>query len=990
MRFYEDLQNTSVGRLPTRSYYIPEGKAKYTLLNGEFSFGYYPDGDRVDVCAAPCNDRVAVPSTWQNTGYEQPNYANVDYPYPVDPPYVPMENPVGIYTREIEVCGIGRTYLVLEGVSSEAEVYLDGQFVGRTQGSHLQAEFDLTPFAAKGTHTLRIAVRKWCVGSYLEDQDFFRCNGIFRDLYLLERPEGHIVDVDIRTHISGKVTVTTAPATVLTLSDGTTLLATAITDERGVALLQVEKPVLWNPEKPYLYTLCLEKAGEKITQKIGFREITVNAQKAICVNGVPVKLKGVNHHDTSPTGGWVMTDAELRRDLELMKELNMNIVRTSHYPPTPKFLEWCDELGLYVVLETDIETHGFCHRHGKALFKRGYDVENPDWICNRPAWEKEYVERMERAWERDKNHISILMWSTGNESGHGENHQAMIRYLRSKEDGRLIHAEDASRAHQQRWKREVEKAEEQYRIAKALQEKEDQAAEKLAAAKAGFEKAKAYEHKVDVHSRMYLSLDGVRTYCEQVAELPLFLCEYAHAMGNGPGGMWDYMDLLYRYPNFAGGCIWEWADHAVWRDGAYRYGGDFPGELTHDSNFCVDGMVFPDRSFKAGTLDIKEAYAPFRVYYKEGKLEIRNLFDFTSFAECEISYCLEVDGKQVAAGQLPLTTPAHQTSVVDLPVALPECRYGALLKVTLKQRGALLGTACCELANPVATVATGEPLTLSCEQGYVYAKGSDFCYRLSPKTGMFDSICLQGEEKLAEPMQLTAFRAPIDNERKERWMWEKSGADRGAENLNRQFTHLYDLTVEGNVVTAQISLAGVSRAPYFRGTLQYTFFADGRVQVTLTGDIKKECVWLQRFGFEMSLLGEDLPFDYYGRGPWENYVDLYHHAPLGRYESTPAREYVPYVRPQEHGNHTGVRELNVAGLTFLGAPAFECNLSRYSTAALTAAEHTDELVADGNTHLRLDYKNSGIGSASCGPALEEQYRLQEKHIEFSFTLALQK
>ncbi|MBQ6947917.1 MAG: glycoside hydrolase family 2, partial [Clostridia bacterium] len=543
---------------------------------------------------------------------------------------------------------------------------------------------------------------------------------------------------------------------------------------------------------------------------------------------------------------------------------------------------------------------------------------------------------------------------------------------------------------QQRWKREVEKAEEQYRIAKALQDKEEQAAEKLAAAKAGFEKAKAYEGKVDVHSRMYLSLDGVRTYCEQVAELPLFLCEYAHAMGNGPGGMWDYMDLLYRYPNFAGGCIWEWADHAVWRDGAYRYGGDFPGELTHDSNFCVDGMVFPDRSFKAGTLDIKEAYAPFRVYYKEGKLEIRNLFDFTSFAECEISYCLEADGKQVAAGQLPLTTPAHQSSVVDLPLDLPPYRFGAVLKVQVSRAGMVLGTGCCELEAPNDCPAVAQPLALRAENGFVYAEGENFRYRISPKTGMFDSIVVGGEEKLAAPMQLTAFRAPIDNERKERWMWEKSGADRGAENLNRQFTHLYDLTVEGNVVTAQISLAGVSRSPYFRGTLQYTFFADGSVQVTLMGDIKKECVWLQRFGFEMWLAGEDLAFDYYGRGPWENYVDLYHHAPLGRYTSTASGEYVPYVRPQEHGNHTGVRELNVAGLTFHGAPTFECNLSRYSVAALTAAEHTDELVADGNTHLRLDYKNSGIGSASCGPALEEQYRLQEKHIEFTFTIALQK
>ena len=990
MRFYEDPGCTSVGRAPKRCYYIPGGNAKYSLLNGTFSFCYYTDGDSVDVRTVVCDREITVPSTWQNTGIEQPNYANVDYPYPVDPPYVPMENPVGVYEKEFTVEGIGRTYLVMEGVSSEAEVYVNDRFVGRTQGSHLQAEFDLTDAVRAGNNTLRVAVRKWCVGSYLEDQDFFRCNGIFRDIYILERPEGHLVDVDVRTTVDGRVSVCTASGTALTLTDGVLTVATAITNENGVAELQVDSPVLWNAEKPYLYTLTLEKAGERIMQKIGFREISIDGQNAICINGVPVKFKGVNHHDTTPHGGWTMTDAEILRDLQLMKELNINMVRTSHYPPAPKFLEMCDELGLYVVLETDIETHGFCHRHGTANFKRGYDVENPDWICNQPAWEQEYVERMERAWERDKNHASIIIWSTGNESGHGENHQAMIRYLRSKQDGRLVHAEDASRASLGRWEREVKKAEEADRIAKALQENEQQAAETLAAAKANYEKARQYERCVDMHSRMYLSTDAVQQFCEGDYDQPLYLCEYAHAMGNGPGGMWDYMDLLYRYPNFVGGCIWEWADHAVYRDGAYRYGGDFPGELTHDSNFCVDGMVFPDRTFKAGTLDIKEAYAPFRIIYKEGKLVISNLFDFTSFAECELRYCLETDGTKTVEGKLALDTPPHQTSVVELPLSVSSCDYGAVLKVTLSRGGLALGTASCELTTPNVRPLTGQELCLRQENGYVYAEGDGFCYRLSPKTGTFDSIVLRGEEKLAAPVQLTAFRAPIDNERKEKWMWEKVGADRNAENLNVPFTHVYDLAVDGNTVVATLSLAGVSRSPFFRGSLVYTFLADGTVRLQLRGDIKKECPWLQRFGFELSLQGEDLPFDYYGRGPSENYVDLYHHAPLGRYYSKASDEYVPYVRPQEHGNHTQVQELNIAGLSFVGEPTFECNVSLYSTKALTVAEHTDELVADGCTHLRLDYKNSGIGSASCGPALEEQYRLKEKHIEFSLQFTPQK
>lgn len=986
MRTYENHELTSVRRQASRSYYIPEGAAKYTLLNGEFAFCYHKDGDRVDVNTVLCTDRVTVPSTWQHTGYEEPNYTNVDYPYPVDPPYVPMENPVGIYEKEIEVTGIGRTYLVLEGVASMAEIYLNGSFMGVTQGSHLQAEFDITDFVTVGKNTLRIAVRKWCVGSYLEDQDFFRCNGIFRDVYLLERPEGHITDIDIRTTNSGLVSVTTAPETVLTLLNGDVILASAVSDEEGKASFSVAEPVLWNAEKPYLYTLVLEKVGERIVQKVGFREITINEQNAVCLNGTSIKFKGVNHHDTTPHAGWVMTDEEILQDLRLMKELNINTVRTSHYPPTPKFLDMCDELGLYVVLETDIETHGFAHRHSTACHKRCYDVENPVWICNNPTWKKEYVERMARAYERDKNHASIIMWSTGNESGHGDNHIAMIEYIREKKDGRLVHCENASRA-LYRWKSELVEAQQAHHTAELLGENESETEAALARARYYYDKAVEDAARTDVHSRMYLSPDTVKTYAEGEVNQPIFLCEYAHAMGNGPGGMWDYMDLMYRYPSYVGGCIWEWADHAVYRDGAYRYGGDFPGELTHDGNFCCDGMVFPDRSFKAGTLDIKEAYAPFRLKYNAGRLELQNLFDFTSFEECEICWSVQADGSEVSSGTLELTTPPHETAV--LAFNIPPCKWklGAFLVLSLKQGDSVLGTVSQRLTPLQAAVSTGAERLIPVEEnGYVYARGKDFCYRIDPKTGMFDSIVLDGIEKLAAPIRLTAFRAPIDNERKERWMWEKIGADRNAENLNRQVDHVYGIEISDNVATAELSLAGVSRTPYFRGKLVYAFYSDGRVDVKVIGNIKEECPWLQRFGFEMSLAEGNLPFDYFGRGPSENYVDLCRHAHVGRYHSTAAQEYVPYIRPQEHGNHVEVQELNIAGLTFVGMPTFECNVSMYSTDALTRAEHTDELVSDGNTHLRLDYKNSGIGSASCGAQLEERYRLKEKQIEFNFTM----
>ena len=985
MRIYENHERTSLRRAAPRSYYIPEGAAKYTLLNSIFDFEYFEDGDSVDVKTVALHSSIAVPSTWQNSGVEQPNYLNVNYPFPVDPPYVPMVNPVGVYEREITVEGIGRTYLVLEGVSSMAEIYLNGVYMGATQGSHLQAEFDITDFVNVGKNTLRIAVRKWCAGSYLESQDAFRCNGIFRDIYLLERPIGHITDIDIRTNISGQVNITAAAETKLSVLDGEMLIAEGETDAEGKAEMWVDNPILWNAEKPYLYTVVLKKAGECIRQRIGFREITLSPRHEVCINGVPVKFKGVNHHDSTPHGGWTMTDAELRRDVELMKSLNINTVRTSHYPPSPKFMDWCDELGMYVILETDIEIHGFFNRHNAILQKRSYDVESGDWICSHPSWKGEFVERMARAYERDKNHTGIIMWSLGNESGHGENHIAMIEYLREKNDGRLIHAEDASRA-LVRWKGELVQAQREYRVAEALAEGESEAAAKLEWVRAQYDKARIDAERVDVFSAMYKMPEMVERWASGEVQQPIFLCEFAHAMGNSPGDIWDYTEVMYRQPAFIGGCIWEWADHAVYRDGAYRYGGDFAGEKQHDSNFCCDGLVFPDRTFKAGTLEVKEAYAPFRFKYLDGKVEVTNLFDFTNFAECELIWKVTADGNTVAEGEVTLAISPHESGGFEIDVPTPECMYGAYIELSLRHNGNILGTAGQKLYAPVPSLlADGTPAPVADKEGYVVATSNGVTYRLSPKTGVFDSVVKDGKEMLKSPMVLTTFRATVDNDRKVRQMWFGGGDYTKSENINLTETHVYEMRVEDNTVTADISLAGAGRAPYFRGKIQYTFYDDG-VNISLSGNIKEQCPWLPRFGFELHFAEDNLPFDYYGRGAGENYIDMCHMAPWGHYFSTPEQEYVPYIRPQEHGNHTAVRALNIAGLTFGGAPEFECNVSKYSIAQLDSARHTDEFVASGGTHLRIDYKNSGMGSASCGAVLDDKYKLSEKQLNFTFSI----
>lgn len=564
MRKYENPLKTSENRLKQRSWYIPEGSEKCDL-NGEWRFKYFENGDKAGEITEW--DNITVPSCWQLKGYENPNYTNINYPFPCDPPYVPDINPVGIYERSFQLTdGSLDTYLVFEGVSSVAEVYINGKYVGFTEGSRLMAEFDITEFVSSGTNVIRVYVRKWCCGSYLEDQDAFRYNGIFRDIYILSRPQGHIFDLDLRTE-ENTIICTADKDFSAELYDGETLLSTGLS-LGGKLCFTVDTPKLWTAETPNLYTVKFLAAGETVTRKVGFRTIEISPDYELLINGTPVKLKGVNHHDTHPEKGWTMSEEDYVRDLKLMKELNINTIRTSHYPPAPKFLDYCDEMGFYVILETDIETHGFLRRYANVGYC--FDVDSPDWPCANPEWKKEFLSRMERAYERDKIHSSIIMWSTGNESGYSENQHDMIEWVKARDSQRLAHCEDASR--------------------------------------------KGTPDNTDVFSMMYPSVGRIKDWAEDnKIKQPVFMCEYAHAMGNGPGGVWDYWDAIYGNKKLIGGCIWEWADHVVLDYGVQKYGGDFVGELTHEGNFCCDGMVFADRSFKAGTYEIKNTYAPFRI-----------------------------------------------------------------------------------------------------------------------------------------------------------------------------------------------------------------------------------------------------------------------------------------------------------------------------------------------------------------------------------------
>ena len=948
MRFYEDLTKRKFNRMAQRSYYIPEGGG-YQLLNGIWDFCYY-EADYLEGESAPQWDKIPVPSCWQMYGYDNPNYTNINYPYPVDPPYLPDENPMGVYRKDIEIEDTEKChYLVFEGVSSDLELFVNDVRVGYTLGSHLQAEFDITPYIRQGVNTILCKVHKWCLGSYLEDQDMFRMNGIFRDVYLLSRPKGHIGDIHITTE-GNKVLVAFEGAGTVTLYDKDVLLDSCQCE--GKAEFAVENPTLWNAEKPYLYELVFQSKGETIRRKFGFVTYSINEESAFCVNGVPVKIKGVNHHDTHPEKGWTMSDEDLRKDLQLMKQLNINTIRTSHYPPTPKFLDMCDEMGFYVMLETDLEMHGFARRRKDS----GYDFrEKPEeWINNLPEWKEEFIDRMERAYERDKNHPSIFCWSIGNESGHGTNHEAMVEYLRATDKKRLVHSEDATRAG---------------------------------------EMHPEYLQNSDFYSRMYHSFPIVEEYANNESKTqPFFLCEYAHAMGNGPGDIRDYWDIFEKYSKMIGGCIWEWADHVVMEDGVPKYGGDFPGELTHDANFCVDGLVFPDRSFKAGSLNAKAVYQYLRCEWEGKDLKVTNLYDFTNLKEYTFCYECQVDGETLWKKTEVLDLEPKASALLEIP-AVESCTLGAYINCSLLD-SAGYEVAMVQLPMDVPCVpqkGCDEPAEIREDERSFAVTGAGFGYRISKRTGEIESITKEGKELLTDKVKLTVLRAPIDNERRIMREWYNLGdtyRNWEAEGFDRLFNKCYSCTREGNVVTVKGSLAGVSRTPFFRYELTYTFFANGEVGVNLSGDVREDCIWLPRLGFEFRTLYENQGFRYFGMGAGENYCDMHYHAKIGFFESDADREYVPYPKPQEHGNHTKTKLLEMEkGLLFQSETGFDCNVSHYSAEGLMAAMHIDELRKENATVIRIDYKDSGVGSNACGPVLKEEYRLEEKRIEnFRFIL----
>lgn len=945
MKSYENLAKIQINREAARSHYIPYDTKDaainanpkvspfYCLLNGKWDFTYYERGDIDEGTDNFVKGKIDVPSNWQLKGYSVPHYLNLNYPYPVDPPYVPTNNSMGVYERTINIDKdwfSRRTYIMFEGVSSHLELYVNDKFVGVSTGSHLPAEFELTNYLVLGENKICAKVRKWCMGSYLEDQDFYRLSGIFRDVYLLSRDLDHLTDIEIFADDKNISYCGKGEYEIYT-PDG--------------EIADLTKPVLWNAENPYLYTVVIHYGNEYIAQKIGMRKIHISEKGELFINDVSIKLKGVNHHDSHPANGYYLSEEDIYKDLLAMKKLNINCIRTSHYPPTPRFLELCDELGFYVIDEADLEIHGFTTRNTGYE----YDLDDMDWLCKQPQWYDAFLDRLKRMLERDKNHACIIMWSLGNESGVGINHEKMYFWAKNRDKSRPVIYEGRARFDEEKYPYTV----------------------------------------TDILGFMYPSTEVVETLAQNEDSRPLILLEYSHAMGNGPGDLADYWDLIYKYPRLIGGCIWEWADHTVINEnGVCLYGGDF-GEEPNDLNFCCDGIVFHDRTFKAGSFEAKTIYQNVKTEFDGKAITIYNLFDFTNLKEYTICYEILNDGIVIDSGKFVIDIPPHEKAQKALDITLPDsCKLGCYLNISVVDKSNY------EIAhsqhmldvkiNNIELCTTYDNVKIVEIDNEIIIQGSNFKHSLDPHYGMFSNI----NGLLADETSLSVWRAPTDNDRKIKLIWGLlNGDNQTGYNLNHLFNKIYSCEIDKNTITATGSLGGISRKPFFRYTLQYSFFDDGSIKVNLKGTVTENMVYLPRLGFEFSLPQDASEFEYFAMGPYESYCDMHHHAAYGLYKSSAQKEYVPYINPQEHGNHYGAKYLKMSnGLTFVSDMPFEFNVSEYTSDALTQASHTDELIKSKNIIVRIDYKNSGIGSNSCGPELIEKYRLNDKTIDFTFVI----
>ena len=1002
-RYYEDLSVLHENTMPARAYFIPASKRmdnlvehreesdRMQLLNGTWKFQYFnsiydvqdpffeKDYDTENF------DEIQVPSVWQMAGYDTHQYTNIRYPFPFDPPYVPQDIPCGAYAHTFVYHkdeNAPKAFLNFEGVDSCFYVWINGSYVGYSQVSHMTSEFDITDLLQDGENSIAVLVMKWCDGSYLEDQDKFRMSGIFRDVYILKRPEQAISDYHIKTKIEDlfatvelDVKFYSSANVKISIEDKNgAVVAVGSIAEEGTAVLEIANPELWNTENLYLYQLILETENEVIVDHIALRKIEIKDQ-VIYLNGQKIKFRGVNRHDSDPVTGFTISVEQITTDLTLMKQHNFNAIRSSHYPNAPFFYEMCDKYGFMVIDEADIEAHGpfMLYREEDTDYNR-FKRWN-EKIADDPAWEAAIVDRVKLMVERDKNRFCIVMWSMGNESAYGCNFEKALAWTKKFDPDRITQYESA-----------------RYR---------------------NYDETYDYSN-LDVYSRMYPALSEIQEYLDKDGSKPFLLVEYCHSMGNGPGDFEDYFQMIQDNDKMCGGFVWEWCDHAIAHGTAengkkiYAYGGDH-GEEIHDGNFCMDGLVYPDRTVHTGLLEYKNVYRPARVvsYDKEsGELVLHNYMDFDDLKDyVKISYELTQDGLVISKGKLAEVSVApHSEGKISLNINVPEngkCYlkliYQLKKEMPLLEKDHILGfdeievsqkDAKCQLAEKwLEKTSADSELQVNENDTQIHIKGREFAYTIDRRTALFTEMKFAGREYLNHPMELNIWRAPTDNDMYIKSEWRKAHYDKA---YTRAYTTEVVQGKHGVKITSHASVVAETVQKILDVTITWTIDAAGKIDADIEATKDGEFPDLPRFGVRMFLDKKLADVRYFGMGPQESYRDKHQAASHGLYRANIGDLHEDYIRPQENGSHYDCEyvELNNSryGIVASAEKAFSFNASYYTQEELEKKTHNYELTESDSVVFCVDYALNGIGSNSCGPVVLDQYRFNDVLFRFQFTL----
>ena len=976
-RYYEDLDFLHEHTMPPRAYYIPashrmedlvehrEASDRVQMLNGMWKFRYFEsiydvrDAFYESGYDTSDFDEIPVPGVWQMAGYDTHQYTNFRYPFPFDPPYVPQDIPCGAYVHTFSYAKdkkAPKVYLNFEGVDSCFYVWVNGTYTGYSQVSHATSEFDVTDVIEEGENTIAVLVLKWCDGSYLEDQDKFRMSGIFRDVYLLKRPEKAVQDYRITTEITeacAKITLDISyyqetPVTVSVEDAAGNVVAQTEISKAGTVTLEIANPELWNTEHPYLYTLILQNADETIEDAIALRTVAIQ-ERVLYFNGQAIKLRGVNRHDSDPVTGFTVDVAKIRKDLVLMKEHNFNAIRSSHYPNAPYFYQMCDRYGFLVCDEADIEAHGPFMLYRKEDTDYNRFKKWNEKIADDPAWEQAILDRVKRMVARDKNRFCIIFWSMGNESAYGCNFEKALAWTKKYDPSRITQYESA-----------------RYR---------------------NYDVTYDYSN-LDLYSRMYPALSEIEEYLEKDGSKPFLLVEYCHSMGNGPGDLEDYFQIIQKDARMCGGFVWEWCDHAIAHGQAengktkYYYGGDH-GETIHDGNFCMDGLVYPDRTPHTGLLEYKNVYRPVRVVSydgKTGRLVLHNYMDFDDISDyADILYEITVDGLCVQKGVLDEHRQARysldQYAGTILHLGFDEV---LLANVDGRNQTAVKWLTEAEEKNEISVSETDTEITL---------KASDFTYAISKRTGLFTKLQYAGRDYLNHPMELNIWRAPTDNDMYIRAKWENA-------HFHEAYTRAYKVeTIQnqyGVIVMSHVGVVAPTVQKILDVELVWKVESSGRITASMEVSKDAEFPELPRFGVRVFFNKNLSEASYYGMGPQESYRDKHRAASHGLYRSAVKDLHEDYIMPQENGSHFDCDYVELYngryGIAAVSETPFSFQASNYTQEMLAQAKHNYELEESDSTVLCIDYALNGIGSNSCGPEVLAAYRFDEKEFQFGFTL----